>query len=145
MAAWAVLPIGLAGTGIAIAVGSKLRDIPWKNPMWLIPAVIGTAGLGVLFVAVRRLVNVTSLKIEPGRLSLRHGPLPWWQTITLATDSIRQVEVRPITSRYNGTAATHYQVWAVQDRDRETCLLDCDAARETANFVCEEIQRCLKD
>lgn len=144
MAAWAVLPVGLAGTGTAIAVGAKLQGIPWKHPMWLIPAVIGTAGLAVLFVAVRRLVNVTSLKVENGRLSLRHGPLPWWRTLTLAAESIRQVEVRPITSRYNGTAATHYQVWADQGQDRETCLLDCDATRETANFVRDEIQRCLK-
>jgi len=143
MTSWALLPMTLVANGFAAALGYKLSDLPWNNPLQLITLVFGGVGIALLFLVVRRLVNVTRLEVTPERITITHGPLPWRRVSEVATNTICGFEVRPFHWHHKGNRITHYHVWAVQEHGKETCLLERDTTAEQANHVRDEIERVL--
>jgi hypothetical protein len=143
MASWGLLPLGLVAAAIPVGLFFKLRELPWNDPIQLLVVVFGIVGLVFSYLVIRRMVNVTDLEITPARIRIRHGPLPWRRPVEVVLKTILQVEVRPYRWRYDGSVATHYFVWAVQEDGRETCLLERDTTAEQANLVRDEIQRVL--
>ena len=142
MVAWALVPLALTTAGIAAAVFQAMYGLPPSDPMWVIPWVFVLMAVALFYVVLRRLVNVTRLEITPERVTVHHGPLPWWwRSDSLAADTIGKIEVRPYRWRYSGRVVTHHHVWVVHKDGPEVCLLGRDATAAQAGFVAEELRR----
>ena len=143
MTSWALVPMTLVANGLAVAIGYKMRELPWNHPLQLVTLVFGGAALVLLYLVVRRLVNVTRLEVTPERITITHGPLPWRRGREVAKNTIRGIEVRAFHWHHKGNRIKHYHVWALQEHGQETCLLERDTTAEQANHVRDEIQRAL--
>lgn len=101
----------------------------------LFPLLHVAAGVAVTYAAVTGLVNRTVLRVEGGKLSVRHGPLPWIGNVEIETARLRQLYVR---RRMHHTKNGTYYTWSVQadTDDFETItLLARLHDREQAEYI----------
>jgi len=48
-------------------------------------------GVGLTYFVLAGLLNSTVIRVADGKLSVRHGPIPWFGNLDLLTDSIEQI------------------------------------------------------
>ena len=116
--------------------------IPWYALVARTGGSITTIGMLVMlpflaltYLAVTGLVNRTVLRVEGGKLSVRHGPLPWIGNVEIETARLRQLYVR---RRMHHTKNGTYYTWSVQadTDDFETItLLARLHDREQAEYI----------
>ncbi|HEY8428110.1 MAG TPA: hypothetical protein VIL20_07035, partial [Sandaracinaceae bacterium] len=114
--------------------------IPWYALVARTGGSITTIGMLVMlpflaltYLAVTGLVNRTVLRVEGGKLSVRHGPLPWIGNVEIETARLLQLYVRRHSSKRDFP-----DTWSVQadTDDFETItLLDGLDDREQAEYI----------
>lgn len=86
-------------------------------------------GVGLTYYVLTGFANKTTISVGQGRLTVRHGPLPWRGNRTLARDEVKQLFVAEIEHRAtsNNSATVRitksYDLCALLDSGREVRLL----------------------
>lgn len=88
----------------------------------LFPLLHVAVGVGMTYRAIAGLLNRTTVSVRDGRLTVRHGPLPWLGDRDLPTPSLRQLYVRSKTSRTKNGTRTSFKVCA-ENADRAEVVL----------------------
>jgi len=103
--------------GIFICSGGMLLGstrLSWQGFPSLIAGgflLIGTV-VG-FYIILSMLVNKATIRVNPAALSISHGPLPLWRTLSLDSPQIKQLYVDEKISSAQGSAAYHYQLYVL--------------------------------
>lgn len=99
----------------AIAIGTMLGGAgAGMIPMVLFPLIHVAVGVGLTYWTVCGFVNSTTIRVGSGRLSVKHGPLPWKGSCEIDAGSLDQLYCEMRTHRgKNGTTYT-YDVMALE-------------------------------
>ena len=101
--------------GIAFTAGSGTGGV--ILPMVLFPLIHVAVGLGLSYYTICGFVNSTVVEAGNGRLTIRHGPLPWRGNYDLDVGSLDQLYSEERIHRgKHGSIRRTYEVCAV-DRD----------------------------
>lgn len=109
--------------------------------MMLFPLLHVAVGLLVLYWTIAMFVNRTWIVVRSGRLTVRHGPLPWLGNRDVATEALEQLYCEDhIRRSRNGTTVTY----SVRARGTDGRLIKLVAGlphRDQALFIEERIER----
>ena len=72
-------------------MSSTVDEDPVRGVMMLFPIIHVAAGLWVLYYTLAGYVNTTTVELDRGYLSVRHGPLPWPGAGEIPTSSLKQL------------------------------------------------------
>lgn len=104
--------------------------------MLLFPLLHVAAGAGVTYAALTGLVNRTVLRVEGGKLTVRHEPLPWIGNVEIETARLRQLYLRRRTHRTkNGGMYYTWNVQAETDALEAITILARLHDREQAEYI----------
>jgi hypothetical protein len=94
----------------------------------LFPLIHVAAGVFLAYLTLAGFLNTTVVELDRGRLSVRHGPLPWPGGVDLSTQELRQLYCEEkVTSGKNGPSYS-YQLHAVlPDGSRKKLLSGLDS------------------
>ncbi len=80
-------------------------------------------GVGLTYYLLAGLFNRTTVSAVPGRLTIKHEPIPWRGNRELTRAEIRQLYVGEHTTENDGVTTTRYELCAVLDGDRQVELV----------------------
>jgi hypothetical protein len=83
-------------------------------------AIMGSFALVCVYFALVRIVNTTELRVEEGRLVVRHGPLPWRAHMSVSLSQIDEVAVDRASSRLQLRTTQGEEVALVDDLSRDS-------------------------
>lgn len=134
-----LLIFSVAWDGFLVAwyTGAFSRGTPSLVEL-LFPVGHVAAGLAIFYIAIAFLANDTTVAIASGKISVRHGPLPWPGNRTLQTTEIRQLFC---CERRGRKASRSYDVMARLTSDREVSLLAGLASEREARFLEQRIEQ----
>lgn len=77
---------------------------------------IGTAavGVGLTYFTLAGLMKTTRVRVNSGRLSVSHGPLPWAGNREFDAGDIAQLFCKEKTNRGENGSQSTYEVWIVR-------------------------------
>ncbi len=108
-------------------------DAPWI--MKVFPIAHVAVGVGLTYSVLAGFLNRTTVRIEEGRLEVRHGPLPWVGNTSLEVAGLRSVYVTSkTTTSSQGRATVKQAVVADTDAAAEVSLLELEDSTQ-AEFV----------
>lgn len=146
--AWAIAAIAVLVAGFAIAIAQRTAGLPLAHPAQLIAIVLALVAAGLAYFALVRLLNATHIEVREGRITVRHGPLPWRRGATIEMASPDHLAVRPSRVRYEGVEATFAGVWLVRRGPRDggdaVVVLDGDVDPAQARFVAQVLAERLR-
>jgi hypothetical protein len=87
----------LGALGGALEQSGEVSEAP--PIFFLLPHTL--VGLGLTYVMLASLLNTTELRVGGGRLTVRHGPVPWWGSRDVPTAGLRQLFVSESSVRVN--------------------------------------------
>jgi hypothetical protein len=94
---WGWRGAGRLGNDIALVLFVDFAVVAMVSqsaaPVWI--GVLSALGVLTLGWLLGRLLNHTELRLTADRIEVRHGPIPWPGTTTIAASSLRQLLVRP--------------------------------------------------
>lgn len=101
-------------------------------------------GLAMIYYVLTGYLNETRVTVGNGRLTVRHGPLPFWGNKEVATSDILQLFTRHnfTTLRYNWGG--HYELHAITGKNRREKLLSGWENPDYALFVEQEVENFLE-
>lgn len=103
---WYAAAFGMAATGSASG----------SAPMLLFPLLHVGVGIGLSYYTICGFVNSTVIEAGSGRLSVKHGPLPWRGNIDIDSSQFEQLCSEEMVHRGKNGVTRTYDVSAV-DRD----------------------------
>lgn len=106
--------------------------------MFLGPILHVAIGIVLTYFALTGFLNRTVVTVTRDRLSVRHGPLPWWGNRTLSTREIRQLFTKKGNVEKNG--ASTYNLFCTTLDGKSTKLLSGLVSSETALFIEQQIE-----
>jgi hypothetical protein len=110
--------------------------LPMGNTiMTLFPLIHVAVGVGLAYRALAGWVNTTRITVDQGRLSVRHGPLPWLGNKDLDASNLKQ-----LYSGRNSTTVT-YEVRVITSNGRNEKVVSGLESSEQALYVEQEIER----
>ena len=84
--------------------------------MLLFPLLHVAVGIGITYGVLMGLINRTTIRVEAGTLTVRHGPLPWFGNLTIDATRLRQLYLRRQNHRTkNGGSYSTWRVLAETD------------------------------
>ncbi|OAI55530.1 hypothetical protein AYO49_01240 [Verrucomicrobiaceae bacterium SCGC AG-212-N21] len=100
--------------------------------MKFFPLIHVAVGLGLAYVVLSLLFNKTTIAASSGRLTVKHGPVPWWGNVELDSSEITQFFCKEKVHRSKNGPRYQYEIWSVH-RDATTkkvvgASLDMDQA-----------------
>ncbi|MBT3220110.1 MAG: hypothetical protein HN348_13555 [Proteobacteria bacterium] len=90
--------------GIALSEGEAL--------MALFGTIHGSVGVGLTYYTICGFVNKTIVTIEPDKLSVAHGPMPWPGNKTLAASDLDQLYCKTVRHQNKGNVSYTYNLMA---------------------------------
>jgi hypothetical protein len=117
-------------------------DIPWT--FLLIPLIHLTAGVGMTYLVIARFLNQTTIVIEGGVLSIRHGPIPWNGNVRVPIDDLVRVDCK-MREGWNRRGDFTYCVNCVTRRGESITLVADLADWDDAVFIRKQIQQRLRN
>lgn len=119
--------------------------LAWQNrPTAVVPIVVlGAFGIVTAYVAVCFLVNRTTIVLDPRRITVSHGPLPWFGDSSLAATNVEQVFCERETIGRQGRNPS-YLVKAKLKSGERASLLSTLGDLEQARFIEQEIESYLE-
>jgi hypothetical protein len=101
-------------------------------------------GVGLTYFTLAGFLNQTTIEVDTFRLSIRHGPLPWFGNCTLPAAEIGQLYCQERTRRQNnGGSSTTYSVSAVTKGGRQVKLVSTLEDQDQALFIEQQIEQYL--
>ena len=100
-------------------------------------------GLGLTYYTIAGFINTTTITVDRGSLRLRHFPLPWLYSGTIATHEIDQIFCKETVQTNKGTAWYRYAVSVLLKNGRERKLIANLDAPEVALYLEAEIEKYL--
>jgi hypothetical protein len=118
------------------------------GPVWWLMVIFPVAhlavGVGLTYFTLAGFLNQTTIDVDPFRLRIRHGPLPWFGNCTLPAAEIDQLYCQEKTRRHdNGGCITAYGVNAVTKGGRQVKLMSTLEDQDQALFIEQQIEQCL--
>lgn len=101
-------------------------NAPWI--MTVFPLAHVAVGVGITYSTLAGFLNRTTVRVEDGRLEVRHGPLPWVGNTSLEVAALRSIYVRTQTSTTSQGRSTV----------RQAVVADTDAAAEVPVLLLED-------
>jgi len=123
------------------------HTVSLSTGMWIMSCfgLIHTAvGVFLIYLCLACILNTTTIRVDTGRLSIRHHPLPWRGNRTLDARSIKQLFVRSKTSHSENGTSTTYELHAVTQANGREKLLTGLQEQDQALFLEQEIERHLR-
>lgn len=109
--------------------------------MLLFPLIHVAVGVGIAYNALAGWVNRTRIAVDQGRLSVRHGPLPWLGNKDLDGSTLKQLYTKEKISRGRNGSTTTYEVHAITSTGKNEKLLSGLDTSEQALYIEQEIER----
>ena len=109
--------------------------------MALFPLIHVAVGIGVSYTALAGWINKTRITVDQGRLSVRHGPLPWLGNKDLDGTTLKQLYSKEKISRGRNSTSVTYEVHALTSSGRNEKLLSGLETSEQALYIEQEIER----
>lgn len=104
--------------------------------MLLFPLLHVAVGIGITYGALMGLINRTTIRVEAGRLTVRHGPLPWFGNLTTDATRLRQLYLRRQTHRTeNGGSYPTWKVLAETDTLEAQPIVSKLNDRDQAEYI----------
>ena len=120
---------------IALSTGPAL------SLMTLFPIIHVAIGVGITYSCLACWINRTSVKVNQGRITVRHGPLPWIGNKELDAASLKQLYTKEkVTTNRNSTTTT-YEVHVLTANGRNVKLVSGLEFSEQALYIEQEIER----
>ncbi|MFT3990550.1 MAG: hypothetical protein QM680_03985 [Luteolibacter sp.] len=142
-AAFVLLPFALFWNGFMII----WNGISIAKGMWTmgIFGLLHTAvGLGLIYLVLSMFLNVTTVRVWMGRLTVKIGPIPWKGNKDLAAADVVQLYCKEKVTHGKNGSTTKYQVEVITRGNlSETLVADLETY-EQALFIEQQIERKLK-
>jgi hypothetical protein len=100
-------------------------------------------GLGMIYYVLTGYLNETRVTVDSERLTVRHGPLPFWGNKEVATSDIVQLYSKHHQTMWRNNWSGHYQLHAVVGKNRHEKLLSGLENPDYAVFVEQEVEHFL--
>jgi hypothetical protein len=99
-------------------------------------------GLAMIYYAITGYVNKTTVTVDYGQLTVRHGPLPWWGNRQIEPAHIVQLYSKENRSGYrrNNQWSGNFEVHAILKQGKHQKLLSGLDSSEQALFVEQTIE-----
>lgn len=120
---------------IAISAGQVI--------MMVFPILHVAVGVGVGYTALAMVLNQTAIRVSPGLIDVRHGPLPWFGNRQIDPSSLAQLYVAEKVSRGRRSASVTYELRARTRLDRDEPVVEGLERAEQALYLEQEIERYL--
>lgn len=112
---WSVIPLAAFtvfwNAFMVVWFGISISQGLW--PMALFGTLHGAVGLGMLYVVLLTLFEVTKVEIQEGRLRITHGPLPYFGNQSLDVREIDQIYSKRQLGRRDDSFNVAFEVHAV--------------------------------
>ena len=99
---------------------------------------------GIAYTALAGWLNRTRITVDQGRISVRHGPLPWLGNKDLDGSTMKQLYSKEKISRGRNSTSVTYEVHAITTNGRNEKLLSGLETSEQALYIEQEIERYLR-
>jgi hypothetical protein len=109
--------------------------------MTLFPLIHVAVGVGIAYGALAGWVNTTRIRVDQGRIAVRHGPLPWLGNKDLDGSTLKQLYSKEKISRGRNSTTVTYEVHALTANGRNEKLLSGLESSEQALYIEQEIER----
>jgi hypothetical protein len=124
---------------MAFAFGSAFgREFAFVT---LFPLIHVAVGVGITYTALAGWINRTRITVDQGRISVRHGPLPWLGNKDLDGSNVKQLYSKEKVSRGRNSSTTTYEVHALTASGKNEKLLSGLETSEQALYIEQEIER----
>ncbi|HEX8319918.1 hypothetical protein [Longimicrobium sp.] len=109
----------------------------------LFPLLHVAAGIGLAYATLAGFLNRTTITVERGHLSVRHGPIPWTGNRELPADALEQLYCQEhVTHSRNGGTTIRYSVQAVgKESRRKITLVSGLTDRDQALFIETQVEQ----
>lgn len=112
---------------------------PWIAAVFPIGHV--AIGVGLTYFVLATLLNKTRIGFARGRLTVKHGPLPWPGNREIPTEQVGQLYCRSkLQASKRGTRET-YSLWLLEKTGRRTKLLELGEEPDEALALEQRIER----
>jgi len=135
LTAFAVFWNGFLFTWYSFALPSGLTTFT------LFPLIHVAAGVGITYTALAGWLNTTRIGVDQGKISVRHGPLPWLGNKDLDGSMLKQLYSKEKISRGRSSSSTSYEVHAILSSGRNAKLVSGLESSEQALYIEQEIER----
>lgn len=115
---------------------------PWI--MKVFPLAHVAVGVGLTYFTLAGFLNTTSVRVENGRLSVAHGPLPWKGNREFDGQDIAQLYCKERVHHNKNGTSTSYELWAVRKDGASFKLLGAGSDSEQSLFLEQHLERALK-
>jgi len=112
--------------------------------MKLFPIVHVAAGVGLTYATLAGLVNTTTIRVENGRLSIAHRPLPWAGNREIDCGDIAQLYCKEHVRRGRHGPQVGYELWMKRTDHKVLKLLGAGDDPDQALFLEQRLERELK-
>src|SRR5690349_4002321 len=109
LTAFAVFWDGFLLFWYSVALGGRTVD----PVMVLFPLLHVAAGIGITYSALAGWFNTTRISVDQGKVTVRHGPLPWFGNKDLEGANLKQLYSKEKVSRGRNSTSVTYEVHAI--------------------------------
>jgi hypothetical protein len=109
--------------------------------MVLFPLIHVAAGVGISYAALAGWFNTTRISVDQGKVTVRHGPLPWLGNKDLDGASLTQLYSKEKVSRGRNSTSVTYEVHAITATGKNEKLVSGLDSSEQALYIEQEIER----
>lgn len=144
---WRVFHLGFIALCLDVSVaawfvksGAAFDSMDTTTRLVVLAAVLG--GVGLTYATLTHWFNTTWVRVEQDKLTVRHGPLPWFGNSDLDASDLKQVYVTENLRRgFLTPLAYTYDVYALTTSGASLRLLTSVADSDDAYLVELEIER----
>jgi hypothetical protein len=112
--------------------------------MTLFPIAHLAVGVGLTYFVVASFLNRTTISVEGGVLSVRHGPLPWRGNLSLPSRAVEQLYVAETSAGSGEDKARRLELRARLRDNSEKALLKSLTDASQALYLEQELERFLR-
>jgi hypothetical protein len=109
--------------------------------MVLFPLIHVAAGVGITYTALAGWLNATRISVDQGKVTVRHGPLPWLGNKDLDATNIQQLYSKEKISTGRNSTSVTYEVHAITADGRNEKLVSGLESSEQALYIEQEVER----
>jgi formylglycine-generating enzyme required for sulfatase activity len=117
-----------------------IRGITTDSLFGLVPALLACGGIWLIYTGAAGSLNRTRISISPGRIAVRHGPLPWPGNRHEATADLKQLHLK--TKSQGGRFAARYEVHAFTRSGKALKLVGGPGLNSMqASYILQELEK----